>query len=350
MKLKGLLAGTAVGVALAVAPAAEAATGLMGHWRFDEGAGTLAKDSSGHAIDGAVLGSAQWVSGHRGPGALAFDGGHVDVAASSTLAPQAVTASAWVKRLGSPGQFKYILAKGASGCIASSFALYSGPGGGLQFYVSDGFSFTRSPDAGAGIWDGNWHHVAGTYDGNAVRLYVDAIEVGSGTPRTDPIGYGLLTSDELLIGTYGGCAGLDLAAAVDEPRVWDRALGAAEIEASTRYEFKGFFSPVDNPEALNVVKAGSSVPVKFSLTGFQGMDVIPAGGSASQPVSCDSSSPLDVLEETAGPGTSGLTYDSVSDRYHYVWKTDKAWAGTCRQLTLRLDDGSTHVALFKLTR
>ena len=33
-----------------------------------------------------------------------------------------------------------------------------------------------------------------------------------------------------------------------------------------------------------------------------------------------------------------------------MWKTDKAWAGTCRELTITLNDGTTHTAQFKFTR
>jgi hypothetical protein len=42
-------------------------------------------------------------------------------------------------------------------------------------------------------------------------------------------------------------------------------------------------------------------------------------------------------------------YDAAADQYTFVWKTDKAWAGTCRWLTLRLADGSVHPARLKLT-
>lgn len=48
------------------------------------------------------------------------------------------------------------------------------------------------------------------------------------------------------------------------------------------------------------------------------------------------------MTETETAGHSSLTYDAASGRYHYVWKTDKAWAGTCRRLVLGLDDSSDH--------
>jgi hypothetical protein len=46
-------------------------------------------------------------------------------------------------------------------------------------------------------------------------------------------------------------------------------------------------------------------------------------------------------------GGSSLSYSSSGDQYNYVWKTEGAWAGTCRQLVLTLTDGSTHRANFK---
>jgi hypothetical protein len=36
--------------------------------------------------------------------------------------------------------------------------------------------------------------------------------------------------------------------------------------------------------------------------------------------------------------------------YIYSWKTDKAWAGTCRSLSLKLIDGTTHLAYFTFTK
>jgi hypothetical protein len=112
--------------------------------------------------------------------------------------------------------------------------------------------------------------------------------------------------------------------------------------------FSGFFAPVDNPPVLNVAKGGQAIPVKFSLGGNQGLDIFAAGYPKSQQIACDSSSPLADVEQTVSAGSSSLSYDATADQYTYVWKTDKAWAGTCWQLTLRLSDGSDHVAYFSL--
>ncbi|MGN6303015.1 MAG: PxKF domain-containing protein [Angustibacter sp.] len=110
------------------------------------------------------------------------------------------------------------------------------------------------------------------------------------------------------------------------------------------WPFEGFFAPVDNPPVVNVVKAGSTVQLKFGLGGDRGLAIFAAGYPASQRVGCDGSATSDVLEETASPGASALTYDATTQRYQLNWKTQKAWAGTCRTLVLRMADGSEHTA------
>ncbi len=113
------------------------------------------------------------------------------------------------------------------------------------------------------------------------------------------------------------------------------------------FDFTGFFPPIDNPPIVNSVKAGGTVPVKFSLNGDQGLDIFSAGYPASNVMSCDSGSLVNDLETTDTSGNSGLSYDAASDQYIYRWKTQKAWAGSCRQLVVKLSDDIEHVALFQ---
>ena len=90
------------------------------------------------------------------------------------------------------------------------------------------------------------------------------------------------------------------------------------------------------------------MPVKFSLNGNQGLDIFAAGFPASGQVACDTSAPVSEVEQTVSAGSSGLTYDAASDQYVLTWKTDKAWKGTCRQLTLKFNDGGgTYTASFR---
>ncbi len=119
-------------------------------------------------------------------------------------------------------------------------------------------------------------------------------------------------------------------------------LGA--FEHSVVFSFTGFFAPLDNPPVLNVANAGRAIPVKFSLGGYQGMNILAANSPGSTATACDGSGGASVVEETAAAGGSSLTYDAATDQYTYVWKTQKSWARTCRQLILTLTDGTVHTA------
>ena len=124
----------------------------------------------------------------------------------------------------------------------------------------------------------------------------------------------------------------------------------AECVYSVIFDFRGFFRPVDNPPTLNTVKAGSGIPVKFSLSGDQGLNILAPGYPLSYGVDCNTSAPLDTVEQTVNAGGSSLSYDADVDQYVYVWKSDKAWAGTCRRLDVTLIDGTRHIAHFKFAK
>src|SRR6516225_7779375 len=145
-------------------------------------------------------------SGSLFGGAWSFSQGFGQVVPDApSLDSQQVTVGAIVRAGSSPGIYRYVAAKGAIQCFNPSYGLYTGTSGGLSFYVSDGpNSYTLSPDAGTGIWDGQWHVVVGTFDGSNVRLYVDGRQVGSGTPSTTTIDYTTPDSNQFAIGDYLG--------------------------------------------------------------------------------------------------------------------------------------------------
>jgi hypothetical protein len=111
------------------------------------------------------------------------------------------------------------------------------------------------------------------------------------------------------------------------------------------YDWSGFFAPVANT-GRNTVQAGVAMPFKFSLKGNQGLGVIAAGYPQSQPISCDAGTALAAPTPATAAGASGLSYDAGTDTYTWVWKTDAAWAATCRQFVLKLNDGTAHAATF----
>ncbi len=96
-----------------------------------------------------------------------------------------------------------------------------------------------------------------------------------------------------------------------------------------------------------MVNAGQAIPVKFSLSGNKGLNIFATGSPLSQAIACNFSGGTSDIEDTVTAGASSLSYDATSDQYSYVWKTDKAWKGTCRQLVVMLNDGTTHVANFQ---
>jgi hypothetical protein len=124
---------------------------------------------------------------------------------------------------------------------------------------------------------------------------------------------------------------------------------ATPTPTGTPYPFTGFFPPVNNQPILNVLKAGSAVPVKFSLNGYQGMNIFASGYPASATVVCGTAA-QDAIEQTVNAGSSSLSYDTGTNQYIYVWKTDKAWANTCRTLVIKLNDRTYHRADFKFTQ
>jgi len=126
------------------------------------------------------------------------------------------------------------------------------------------------------------------------------------------------------------------------------------FKVSVQYGFHGLFQPIDNNGVYNVVKAGSGIPVKFDLSGNMGLAIFASGSPTSAKVPCNATSPQDAIEETVTAGNSALSYDATTNapagQYTYVWKTDKAWAATCRQLQVKLADGTTKTANFNFTR
>ena len=117
------------------------------------------------------------------------------------------------------------------------------------------------------------------------------------------------------------------------------------------YAFSGFFPPVDmGANVLNKASAGRTIPVKFRLGGNQGLGVLAAGSPTSGTIACDADAVVDAVEELSAATTSSLTYDAVADQYHYNWKTEKSFAGSCRHLVVKLADGTSHRANFAFTK
>lgn len=118
-------------------------------------------------------------------------------------------------------------------------------------------------------------------------------------------------------------------------------------------EFSGFFAPIDMPSAgapvWNSAKVGQAIPVKWQLTrsGAPVEDPTTFDRVYSNLVSCDgASATVDPIEEYA-PGNSSLQYLGDGN-WQFNWSTPKAYANTCRTMSVRFSDGtSSPVAYFR---
>jgi hypothetical protein len=155
------------------------------------------------------------------------------------------------------------------------------------------------------------------------------------------------------------CVGPPNPSAIDTSKVGDQVFTVTATDIAghsvtdtrtyhVHWPFRGFFAPVDNESIVNVVKAGQSVPVKFSLGGNRGLGIFAAGYPRAIAQSCATGATTDLIEQTLTAGNSSLSYDSGSQQYVYVWKTPSSWVpGSCHQLQVKLVDGTTHFANFK---
>jgi predicted extracellular nuclease len=127
----------------------------------------------------------------------------------------------------------------------------------------------------------------------------------------------------------------------------DGGTGTNSAVHTVIFNFSGFFPPVENLFLTNLVKAGQSIPVKFSLGGDKGLNIFADGYPKSQAITCGSTELVFGNTATMNPGSSGLSYSQGNGQYHYNWKTEKSWSGTCRQLVVKLVDGKMYWANFQ---
>lgn len=197
-------------------------SGPVAHWKFDEGAGTLADDSAG--LHDATLLGPTWTGGHLG-GALRFLNNYANVPHRDTLSlSNELTITAWISK-GSLIGYDTIVFKGQSGSVAYYLQTY---GNKLVFgFYSGGWVEFFSPSPS--LLRNRWYHVAVTYNavGRTVTMYVDGVLAGTNTltPPTMvplPINTAALTIGKSYLGEYWD-------GMLDDVRIYDTVLNAADI-------------------------------------------------------------------------------------------------------------------------
>jgi hypothetical protein len=123
------------------------------------------------------------------------------------------------------------------------------------------------------------------------------------------------------------------------------------VSYSVAYDFDGFRWPVKNMPNVNRWKAGMPVPVRFSLHGFKGAR--PEADGYPRSTRCGGGDTEQVIARGSKKKSErkpAFRYDRRDDEYQLLWKTERKWAGSCREFTLKLDDGTVHTAQFQFAK
>jgi hypothetical protein len=209
------------GVVAAPAPT----TGLVAAYGFDESSGTTVLDASGRGNTGTVSGATRTASGRYGR-ALSFDGINdlVTVSDSASLDLGAgMTIEAWVNPSALSGWRTAVMKEDVDGLAYALYANDNAP----QAAAYARMACNTASDSVATTTQlplNTWTHVAGTYDGTALRLYVNGTLVST-RPAAGAI---VATANPLRVGG-NSVWGEYFAGRIDEVRIYNRALAAADI-------------------------------------------------------------------------------------------------------------------------
>jgi hypothetical protein len=205
--------------------------GLLGYWKLDEGSGDITADSSGYGNDGALHNSPVWNANipstmdYEDTYSLGFNrtGETEYVMMSDTTQideAKELTLSTWVRLDSTPfWAFMRFISLGNEKAVLRYWDNNGTPN--VHFYMSIGGTLRGILVNHAWAID-TWYHVAGTYDGSTMRLYLDGLELDTyDISGTADAGNGVILSRTSNSEALDGL--------LDDVRVYDRALSAAEI-------------------------------------------------------------------------------------------------------------------------
>lgn len=205
-------------------PPSPSPNGLVAAYGLNETGGATIHDASGNGLDGVA--SNTWpVSGGKFGGAIQFNGSTswITVPDNDKLdLTNGMTLEAWVKPSATMSSWRSIMVKERTGAL--SYGLYANTDTNLPA----GFAYTSgevNTRGGTQVPAGTWTHLAATYDGANLRLYVNGQQVSSRALTGSLVaGTGVLRigGDSMWGERFSGL--------IDEVRIYDRALSATEIQ------------------------------------------------------------------------------------------------------------------------
>ena len=200
---------------------------LVGHWRMDEGGGPELIDISGYENNATINGAPIWDTDAKGGLSLFLGSGdHGAVADNESLdISTAITMAAWIKPSG-VADTQYVLKKSTQGAIdgyelslASSgkvFVRFNQDTSGNTYRID---STTDYPTSSS-----EWMHIAATYDGSTIRLFINGVEEISAPGPTS------IALNDLPLGIGAQGDGFsNFRGRLDDVRLYNVALPASEI-------------------------------------------------------------------------------------------------------------------------
>ena len=223
---------------------------MVAAYAFDEGSGTTVADASGNGNTG-TLSNVTWATGGRYGNALSFNGtsARVNVPNSSSLQlTSGMTLEAWVNPLSVSSAWRDVIYKGNDNYYLEGTSGNSGrPAGGGTFGGTAAEAYGLSSLA-----PGAWSHLALTYDGTTLRLYVNGTLVGS---QAKP-GAIATSTNQLQIGG-DSLYGQYFNGMIDELRIYNGALSAAAIQADMTTPIGAGSSDSQPPSAPGTLSASA---------------------------------------------------------------------------------------------
>ncbi len=199
--------------------------GLVAWWAFDEAVDNpVALDYSGHRLGGQLRDATR--AGGLAGSALVCAGGCAVVENHRLLSPAgALSVTCWVKTDRAGQDNTWIVNRVLAGSTAAGYRL--GVLGGKPCFEVPQTEWSHHLQAAAPLPTGRWVHLAGTFDGQAMRIYVDGEECGR-LERPGPINP---SEARLCLGSYDPGHRSHFMGLLDEVRLYGRALDAAEVRA-----------------------------------------------------------------------------------------------------------------------
>ncbi|MHC4703482.1 MAG: LamG domain-containing protein, partial [Planctomycetota bacterium] len=223
---------------LALTLGGSASAELVAHWKFDEGQGTTAFDSSGNGYDMTLFDDPVWVDGYDGGAINTLDGGYGAIQGlyyDTTPIPDTtgLTVCAWIRTSAAGGQ--YIVSFDRNEYYRFSVNTTAAADSGQVDW--DVYDDSGQIDYGSEtrVDDGEWHHVAGVYDNGTMTIYIDgnaepSVTGGSTWGRWRDTRYGFLGKNSESTGFNEPVpSGNPVDGDIDDLRIYHNALSQVEI-------------------------------------------------------------------------------------------------------------------------